>query len=151
MNRLKAIVTGGTRGIGKAIVEELVKRDSLKMDVAFIYNSSDEKANLLKNELQNSENSIMAIKADVCSFDQTQEAVSKILAEFGTIDVLVNNAGITRDNLLLRMSEQDFDDVISANLKSVFNFTKAVLRPMIKNRSGRIINISSVVGIVGNP
>ncbi|MCF8260298.1 MAG: 3-oxoacyl-[acyl-carrier-protein] reductase [Melioribacteraceae bacterium] len=151
MNRLKAIVTGGTRGIGKAIVEELVKRDSLKMDVAFIYNSSDEKANLLKNELQNSENSIMAIKADVSSFDQTQEAVGKILAEFGTIDVLVNNAGITRDNLLLRMSEQDFDDVISANLKSVFNFTKAVLRPMIKNRSGRIINISSVVGIVGNP
>ncbi|MFN3871666.1 MAG: 3-oxoacyl-[acyl-carrier-protein] reductase [Ignavibacterium sp.] len=150
----KAIVTGGTRGIGRAIVKELATNTSYKnvlSDVAFIYNKSDEAAQQLIKELENSQTKIFAIKADVSSFDETQKAISEAIEKLGGVDFLINNAGITRDTLLLRMTEKDFDDVIDANLKSVFNCTKAVLKNMISQRSGRIVNISSVVALIGNP
>ncbi|MCH7772876.1 MAG: 3-oxoacyl-[acyl-carrier-protein] reductase [Bacteroidetes bacterium] len=149
----KAIVTGGTRGIGRAIVKELAAKSCcgvLLSDVAFIYNSCDECAEEIIQEISVSGTQIYAFKADVSDYEQTEETVKSAIEKLGGIDILINNAGITRDNLLLRMSENDFDDVINANLKSVFNYTKAVLRPMIKQRYGRIINIASVVGLIGN-
>ena len=144
----RAIVTGGTRGIGRAIVKELVSKGS---DVAFIYNSSDEHAESLKNELNNNQSKIFAFKSDVTSIEQTEATVNDVVSKLGGVDILINNAGITRDNLLIRMSEKDFDDVMNTNLKSVFNYSKAVIKHMIKQRYGRIINISSVVGVIGNP
>jgi len=149
----RAIVTGGTRGIGRAIVKELAAKSCcgvLFSDVAFIYNSCDECAEEIKQEISDSGTQIYAFKANVSDYEQTEETVKAAIEKLGGIDILINNAGITRDNLLLRMSENDFDDVINANLKSVFNYTKAVLRPMIKQRYGRIINIASVVGLIGN-
>lgn len=150
----KAIVTGGTRGIGRAIVKELSTNKSypsVLSDVAFIYNKSDAAAQELIKELENSETKLFAIKADVSSFDESQKAINEAIEKLGGVDFLINNAGITRDTLLLRMTEKDFDDVINANLKSVFNCTKAVLRNFISQRSGRIVNISSVVALIGNP
>ena len=149
----KAIVTGGTRGIGRAIVKELATRkiDGENFaDVAFIYNSCDECAESLIAELKDCGSEVIAYKADVSSFEQVQNTVKEIIAKFGAVDILVNNAGITKDNLLMRMSEADFDRVIEVNLKSAFNFTKAVSRQMLKQRAGKIINITSVVGLTGN-
>ncbi len=154
MGLKKAIVTGGTRGIGKAIVRELATKkigDDFFADVAFIYNSCDSCAEELVSELTALGANVKAYKTDVASFDEVQETVKNIIADFGSIDILINNAGITKDNLLMRMSEEDFDSVIRVNLKSVFNFTKAVSRQMLKQRGGKIVNISSVVGIIGNP
>lgn len=154
ISKKKAIVTGGSRGIGKAIVKELATNKNYKnvlSDVAFLYNKSDEAAKELIKELENSQTKIFAIKADVSSFDETQKAISEAIEKLGGVDFLINNAGITRDTLLLRISEKDFDDVIDANLKSVFNCTKAVLKNLISQRSGRIVNISSVVALIGNP
>lgn len=154
ISKKKAIVTGGSRGIGKEIVKELATNKIYKnvlSDVAFLYNKSDEAAMELIKELENSQTKIFAIKADVSSFDETQKAISEAIEKLGGVDFLINNAGITRDTLLLRMSEKDFDDVIDANLKSVFNCTKAVLKNLISQRSGRIVNISSVVALIGNP
>ncbi|MFI5237869.1 MAG: 3-oxoacyl-[acyl-carrier-protein] reductase [Ignavibacteriales bacterium] len=148
----KAIVTGGSRGIGRAIVKELVSRSGvLFSDVAFIYNRSDESAEELKREVQSPQTKILSIKSDAASFEQAESTVNKVVEELGGVDILINNAGITRDNLLLRMTEKDFDDVINTNLKSVFNYTKAVIKHMIKQRYGRIVNITSVVGLIGNP
>lgn len=150
----RAIVTGGTRGIGRAIVKELASKSCcgvLFSDVAFIYNSCDECAEELKAEIHNPSTKILAFKADATSLEQAEATVQEAINKLGGVDILVNNAGITRDNLLLRMTEKDFDDVINANLKSVFNYTKAVIKHMIKQRYGRIVNISSVVGIIGNP
>lgn len=149
----RAIVTGGTRGIGRAIVKELAARSCcgvLFSDVAFVYNSCDECAEEIMSEIPGPTN-IFAFKADATSFEEAQATVNAAIEKLGGVDILVNNAGITRDNLLIRMSEKEFDDVINANLKSVFNYTKAVLRPMINQRYGRIINIASVVGLIGNP
>ena len=149
----RAIVTGGTRGIGRAIVKELAARSCcgvLFSDVAFIYNSCDECAEEITQEISVSGTQIYAFKADVSNYEQTEDTVKAAIEKLGGVDILINNAGITRDNLLLRMSENDFDDVMNANLKSVFNYTKAVIRPMIKQRYGRIINIASVVGLIGN-
>lgn len=149
----KAIVTGGTRGIGRAIVRELAKRSCcgvLFSDIAFIYNSRDDYADEIKKEIGNLGTRIFAFKADVSSYEDAQATIEEAVKNLGGVDILVNNAGITRDNLLLRMSEKEFDDVIKINLKSVFNYTKAVLKPMIQQRYGRIINITSVVGKVGN-
>jgi 3-oxoacyl-[acyl-carrier protein] reductase len=149
----RAIVTGGTRGIGRAIVRELAARSCcgvLFSDVAFIYNSCDECAEEIQNEIGSLDTKIYAFKADASSFEAAQATIDEAIKDLGGVDILVNNAGITRDNLLLRMSEKEFDDVISINLKSVFNYTKAVLKPMIAQRYGRIINIASVVGIIGN-
>lgn len=149
----RAIVTGGSRGIGRAIVKELATRSCcgvLFSDVAFVYNSCDECAKEIMSEISEQTN-IYAFKADATSFEEAQATVNAAIEKLGGVDILVNNAGITRDNLLLRMTEKEFDDVINANLKSVFNYTKAVLKTMINQRYGRIINIASVVGLIGNP
>lgn len=149
----RAIVTGGTRGIGKAIVKELAAKSCcgiLFSDVAFIYNSCDECAEEIEREIGNSDTKIFGYKADASSYEDAKSTIDEAIARLGGVDILVNNAGITRDNLLLRMEEKDFDTVIDVNLKSVFNYTKAVLRPMIKQKYGRIVNIASVVGLIGN-
>ncbi|MCB0765886.1 MAG: 3-oxoacyl-[acyl-carrier-protein] reductase [Flavobacteriales bacterium] len=143
-----ALITGGSRGIGKGIVERFLEEGA---DVAFTYVSSPEKANALANELAaNTGRKVMAIQSDAGDFNAAQAAVDKVVADWGKLDILVNNAGITKDQLLMRMSEADFDAVMTTNMKSVFNMTKAVLRTMLKQRSGSIINMSSVVGVQGN-
>lgn len=141
------LITGASRGIGKAIAEECVNHGA---KVAFTYLSSDEKARALENELSQNGGIAKGFKSDASKFDDAQKLVDDVVAEFGTIDVLVNNAGITRDTLLMRMTEEQWDEVINTNLKSAFNLTKAVQRPMLKARSGSIINMSSVVGVSGN-
>ena len=142
-----ALITGATRGIGKGIAEVFAKHGA---NVAFTYNSSVEPATSLENELKSHGVKAMGYQSNAANFDAAQELAKNVLEEFGSIDVLINNAGITKDNLLLRISEEDFDKVIEVNLKSVFNLTKAVIRPMMKQRSGSIINMSSVVGVKGN-
>lgn len=142
-----ALVTGGTRGIGRAIVEALADAGA---KVAFTYRSSSETAEALKAELEGKGCECMAIQGDAADTDHANEAVQAVIDAWGSIDVLVNNAGITRDTLMIRMSEDDWDAVIDTNLKSVFNFCKAAYRPMMKQRGGSIINISSVVGVTGN-
>ena len=149
----RAIVTGGTRGIGRAIVKELAAKSCcgvLFSDVAFIYNSCDECAEEIMKEIDEPGTRVYAFKADATSLQQAEQTVEEAVNKLGGVDFLINNAGITRDNLLLRMPEKDFDDVINANLKSVFNYTKAVLKQMIKQRYGRIVNLASVVGLIGN-
>ena len=141
------IITGASRGIGKSIAEACVAQGA---KVAFTYLSSAEKANALEAELSAKGGVAKGFKSDASKFDDAQALVDAVIEEFGTVDVLVNNAGITRDTLLMRMSEQQWDDVIDTNLKSAFNLTKAVLRPMLKARKGSIINMSSVVGVSGN-
>jgi 3-oxoacyl-[acyl-carrier protein] reductase len=142
-----ALITGATRGIGRGIALSFAKNGA---NVAFTYVSSDEKAKMLEAELQAFGIKAKAYKSDAGDFKAADELVNNVVAEFGTIDVLVNNAGITRDTLLMRMSEQQWDEVINANLKSVFNLVKAVQRPMLKAKKGSIINMSSVVGVKGN-
>ncbi len=144
----RALVTGGTRGIGKAIVYELANEGC---NIVFTYFNSEDSAKKIESELSKENIKIFCYKADASSFNSAQETVNFTLEKLGGIDILVNNAGITKDNLLLRMNESDFDSVINANLKSVFNYTKAVIKTMITQRYGKIINISSVVGIIGNP
>jgi len=141
------LITGASRGIGRGIAMEAAKHGA---HVAFTYLSSEAKAKELVRELETFGIRAKAYRSDASDYEQAQELVAAVLKDFGNIDVLINNAGITKDNLLLRMSEEDFDRVIRVNLKSVFNLTKAVLRPMMKQRSGSIINISSIVGIRGN-
>lgn len=141
------LITGASRGIGKAIAEECVLHGA---KVAFSYLSSEEKARALELELSSKGGIAKGFKSDAAKYDDAQKLVEDVVAEFGTIDVLVNNAGITRDTLLMRMSEEQWDEVINTNLKSAFNLTKAVQRPMLKARSGSIINMSSVVGVSGN-
>ncbi|MDP2363368.1 MAG: 3-oxoacyl-[acyl-carrier-protein] reductase, partial [Ignavibacteria bacterium] len=153
LHNKRAIVTGGTRGIGRAIVKELAARNCsgiLFSDIAFVNNNCDECAEELRAEIDFPGIKIHAFKADASSLEQAQATVDVAIEKLGGVDILINNAGITRDNLLLRMTEKDFDDVISANLKSVFNYTKAILKPMIAQRYGRIVNIASVVGLIGN-
>ncbi|TCI91016.1 3-oxoacyl-[acyl-carrier-protein] reductase [Tenacibaculum sp. M341] len=142
-----AIVTGATRGIGRGIAIEFAKQGA---NVAFTYNSSVDAANALEEELKALGVKAKGYQSNAAEFDAAQELAKNVLEEFETIDVLVNNAGITKDNLLMRISEDDFDKVIEVNLKSVFNLTKAVIRPMMKQRKGSIINMSSVVGLKGN-
>jgi 3-oxoacyl-[acyl-carrier protein] reductase len=144
----KAIVTGGSRGIGKAIVLDLAANGC---DVLFTYHSSVEAAKSIEAEAEKLGVKILSLQADASQLSEAEKTVNFILENFGGLDILVNNAGITKDNLLMRMSEDDFDKIISGNLKSVFNYTKASLKPMISQRYGRIINISSVVAIIGNP
>jgi 3-oxoacyl-[acyl-carrier protein] reductase len=143
-----ALVTGGTRGIGRAIVEAFAEAGA---SVAFTYRSSADTAEALKAELEGQGATVLAIQSDAADFDAAQEAVTAVIDAWGSLDVLVNNAGVTRDNLLIRMNEDDWNAVIGVNLGSVFNSCKAAYRPMMKQRAGRIINISSVVGVTGNP
>lgn len=142
-----ALITGATRGIGRGIALAFAKNGA---NVAFTYVSSEEKALALEKELQSFGIKAKGYKSDAGDFKAADDLITHVVAEFGTIDVLVNNAGITRDTLLMRMSEQQWDEVINANLKSVFNLTKAVQKPMLKARKGSIINMSSVVGVKGN-
>lgn len=143
----KSIVTGGTRGIGRAIVLELAANGS---NVVFTYKSSVDAAKSLEKETAKFGVKVLGIQADAPSMLEAEKTVKFALENLGGLDILVNNAGITRDNLLLRMNEEDFDKVISANLKSVFNYTKVSVKPMISQRYGKIINISSVVALIGN-
>jgi 3-oxoacyl-[acyl-carrier protein] reductase len=142
-----AIITGATRGIGRGIAVEFANQGA---NVAFTYSSSVDAAKALEDELNALEIKAKGYQSNAAEFDTAQELAKEILKEFDSIDILVNNAGITKDNLLMRISEDDFDKVIDVNLKSVFNMTKAVIRPMMKQRSGSIINMSSVVGLKGN-
>ncbi|MFQ3296557.1 MAG: 3-oxoacyl-[acyl-carrier protein] reductase [Polaribacter sp.] len=142
-----AIITGATRGIGREIAVEFAKQGA---NVAFTYSSSVDAANALEEELKTHGVAAKGYQSNAANFDAAQELAKEVHKEFGAIDILVNNAGITKDNLLLRISEDDFDKVIEVNLKSVFNLTKAVIRPMMKQRAGSIINMSSVVGLKGN-
>jgi len=142
-----ALVTGGTRGIGKAIVVAFAEAGA---SVAFTYRSSKESADAITADLQAKGKRSVGFQSDAADFNQANEIVQKVIQEFGRLDILVNNAGITKDGLLMRMSESDWDAVIATNLKSVFSFTKAACRPMMGQQAGKIINISSVVGITGN-
>jgi 3-oxoacyl-[acyl-carrier protein] reductase len=141
------LITGASRGIGKSIAEACVNQGA---KVAFTYLSSDEKAKALEADLAANGGVAKGFKSDASKFDQAQSLVDSVIEEFGQVDVLVNNAGITRDNLLMRMTEESWDEVMNTNLKSVFNLTKAVMRPMLKARKGSIVNMSSVVGVSGN-
>ncbi len=142
-----AIITGASRGIGSGIAKVFAEQGA---NVAFTYSSSVESAMILENELNALGVKAKGYQSNAADFNEAQKLVDDVVAEFGTVDVLINNAGITKDNLLMRMSEEDFDKVIEINLKSVFNMTKAVQKIMLKNRKGSIVNMSSVVGVKGN-
>lgn len=142
-----ALVTGGTRGIGRAICLRLAEAGA---SVAFTYKSSADKAESLRQEIEAMGRKAIAMQADAEQFAQAEKVVQDVLQAFGNLHILVNNAGITRDTLLMRMSEAQWDEVIASNLKSVFNYTKVALRPMMLQRNGRIVNITSVIGLTGN-
>ncbi len=142
-----AIITGASRGIGKGIAEVFANHGA---NVAFTYSSSVEAAESLEKELTQKGIKAKAYKSNAASFEEAQKLIEEVTKDFSSIDILVNNAGITKDNLLMRMSEEDFDKVIEVNLKSIFNMTKAVQRTMLKQRKGSIVNMSSVVGVKGN-
>jgi len=141
-----AIVTGGTRGIGRAIALELARNGA---DVAFSYAKNVEKAKEVEGEIKKLGVKALAMQSDVANFNQSKEMVNNAIKELGRIDLLVNNAGITRDKILMMMSEEDWKAVIDTNLSGVFNCSKAAVVPMMKQRSGSIINITSVSGLVG--
>ena len=142
-----AIITGATRGIGRGIALEYAKQGS---SVAFTYSKSVEQANKLVKELEAFSVKAIGYQSDASNFSDAESLVASVLNDFSGIDILVNNAGITKDNLLMRLSEKDFDDVINVNLKSVFNMTKAVQKTFLKQRKGSLIHMSSVVGVKGN-
>ena len=142
-----ALITGASRGIGRAVALKFAEQGA---NVAFTFLSSVEKGKALEDELKKYGIKAKGYQSDAADFKAADELVTSVVAEFGTIDAVVNNAGITRDGLLMRMSEENFDEVIRTNLKSVFNIVKAVQKPMLKQRSGSIINMSSVVGVKGN-
>ncbi len=142
-----ALITGATRGIGKQIAIKLAKEG---YDIAINYRKENEELANAKAEIEKNNVKCLAVQGDVSNFDDTKRLVDEVINEFGAIDVLVNNAGITKDMLILRMQKEDFESVINVNLTGTFNVTKNVVPYMMKKRSGRIINISSVVGISGN-
>jgi 3-oxoacyl-[acyl-carrier protein] reductase len=142
-----ALITGASKGIGKGIAVVFVKNGC---NVAFTFLSSVEQAEAVEKELSTADVKVKGYRSDASNFDAATQLVEDVLKDFDTIDILINNAGITKDTLLMRMSEADFDQVMTINLKSIFNLTKAVQRTMLKARAGSIINMSSVVGIKGN-
>lgn len=142
-----ALVTGGSRGIGKAIALKMAEYGA---DVAITYARSADAAEEVKSSIEQLGQRSKALQADAVNYEKAEAVLEEIKADWEKIDIVVNNAGITRDNLILRMSEEQWDEVINTNLKSVFNYCKAVAKPMMRNRGGSIINISSVVGIAGN-
>jgi 3-oxoacyl-[acyl-carrier protein] reductase len=143
-----AVVTGASRGIGRAIALHLAEAGA---DVVVNYAGSENAAQEVVQQIEALGRKAVKARADVSSSQEAEDLIKLAIETFGKIDILVNNAGITRDNLIMRMKEEEFDQVIAINLKGVFNCIKAVTRPMMKQRSGRIINISSVVGVLGNP
>ncbi|RYD53512.1 MAG: 3-oxoacyl-[acyl-carrier-protein] reductase [Sphingobacteriales bacterium] len=142
-----ALITGGSRGIGEAIATLFAEQGA---QVAFTYVSSDEKAQALVEKLSGNGIKAKAYKSDAGDYAAAEKLANEVAADFGAIDICVNNAGISRDNLLLRLTSEQWDEVMAANLKSVYNLTKQVIRPMMKARSGSIINMSSIVGLKGN-
>ena len=142
-----AIITGASRGIGRGIAKIFVENGCA---VAFTYNSNKEAADDLVAELSSEEVKVKGYKSNAANYNEAQKLVEEVLEDFGNLDILVNNAGITKDNLLMRMSEEDFDQVIEINLKSIFNMTKAIQRTFLKQRHGSLIHMSSVVGVKGN-
>lgn len=142
-----ALVTGGSRGIGKAIALKLAEYGA---DVAITYARSADAAEEVKTQIEKMGRKAKSLQADAVNFEKAEAVIREIVDEWGRLDILVNNAGITRDNLILRMNEEQWDEVIETNLKSIFNYSKAAAKPMMRNRGGSIINISSVVGISGN-
>ena len=142
-----AIVTGGSRGIGEAIALKLAEHGAT---VAFTFVSSEEKARALETRLQGLGVKAKGWKSNAGNFKECESFVNDVIKEFGNVDVCVNNAGISKDNLLLRMTPEQWDEVMEVNLKSVFNMTKQVIRPMMKSRKGSIINMSSIIGMRGN-
>lgn len=142
-----AIVTGATRGIGSGIAEKFIEHGAT---LIFTYASSEEKARALEAKFAALGGKAKGYKSNAADFNSAQALVDEVVKDFGTVDILVNNAGITRDNLLMRMSEEQWDEIMQVNLKSVFNLTKAIIKPMLKAKSGSIINMSSVVGVKGN-
>lgn len=143
-----AIITGGSRGIGEAIALKFAEHGA---NIAFTYLSSEERAMALVQKLEGMGVKAKAYKSDAADYAAAEALTNDVLKEFGTIDICVNNAGISRDNLLIKVTPEQWDEVMEANLKSVFNLTKQVIRPMMKQRSGSIINMSSIVGEKGNP
>ncbi len=143
-----ALVTGASRGIGKEVALELARNGA---DVVVNYSGSEEAANIVVSEIEKLGRKAIAFKANVASLSEVEAMFKETINQFGKIDILVNNAGITRDNLMMRMKEAEWDAVINTNLKGVYNCMKAATRPMMKQKSGKIVNISSVVGILGNP
>lgn len=146
-NNKTAVITGASRGIGKAIA---LKLSSLGANIVVNFSSSPEKALELVSSIEQNGGKAIALKADVKKIDQVEKMFEESHQKFGSIDFLINNAGITRDNLLLRMAEKDFDDVLQTNLKGAFNCIKCASKIMLKQRSGKIVNISSVIGLIGN-
>ncbi|MBT8401291.1 MAG: 3-oxoacyl-[acyl-carrier-protein] reductase [Rhodothermia bacterium] len=142
-----ALVTGGTRGIGRAVVEALSDAGA---NVAFTFRSSADEAAALASEVEGKGVKALAIQGDAADFEAAGKTIDQVVSEWGSIDILVNNAGITKDGLLLRLKEEDWDAVIGTNLKSVFNYCKSAYRQMMKQRSGKIINMASIVGVSGN-
>ena len=142
-----ALITGASKGIGRTIAEKFAEQGA---NVAFTYLSSVEKGQALEQELQAYGTTVKGYRSDASKFDEAEKLVNDIISVFGTLDIVVNNAGITKDGLLLRMTEEQWDDVLEVNLKSVFNVTKAASKIMMKNRKGVFINMSSVVGVQGN-
>jgi 3-oxoacyl-[acyl-carrier protein] reductase len=147
LDKKNIIITGGSRGIGRGIALVLAKHGA---NIAFTYSSSVDSAISLTEEISALNVKCKGYQSNAASFEDSQKLVDQILLDFDNIDVLINNAGITKDNLLMRMTEEDFDKVIDVNLKSVFNMVKAVQRTFLKNRAGSIVNISSIVGVKGN-
>ena len=143
-----AVVTGASRGIGRAIALELANQGA---KVVVNYSGSEQKAMQVVEEIKANGGEAIAVQANVSHSESVQQLMKTAIDTFGSLDILVNNAGITRDNLLMRMKDDEWDDVINTNLKGVFLCTKAVTRQMMKQRAGRIINISSIVGVAGNP
>ena len=142
-----AVITGASRGIGKAIAVKLASKGAT---VVINYNGSRERAEEVKNEVESAGGKAVIIQCNVADFDACKEFIETVIKEQGRIDILVNNAGITKDGLLMKMSEEDFDKVLDTNLKGTFHTIRAALRQMIRQRSGRIINMASVVGVSGN-
>jgi 3-oxoacyl-[acyl-carrier protein] reductase len=142
-----ALITGASKGIGRKIAEKFVEQGA---HVAFTYLSSVEKGEALENELQTGGVKVKGYRSDASNFVEAEKLIEAIVADFGTLDIVVNNAGITKDGLLMRMTEENWDDVLNINLKSIFNVTKAASKIMMKNRQGVFVNMSSVVGVQGN-
>lgn len=142
-----ALITGASKGIGRKIAEKFAEHGA---NVAFTYLSSVEKGQALEQELQSAGTKVKGYRSDASKFDQAEQLINDVVADFGALDIVVNNAGITKDGLLMRMTEQQWDEVLEVNLKSIFNVTKAASKIMMKNRKGVFINMSSVVGVQGN-
>lgn len=142
------LVTGASRGIGRAIAIELASKGA---NIAVNYAGNEDKAQAVVEEIEQIGSKAFKVKADVANESDVKDMVKEVISQFGSLDILVNNAGVTRDNLLMRMKEEEFDQVINTNLKGVFVCTKAVTRQMMKQKAGRIVNVASIVGVSGNP